>query len=108
MNRKLKAALVTLAAALFTSAASAAPSSDFNVSLCQQAVKAQIKLEHEKAHVEFGEKEINVTSSGASQVAVSGKGNFEKQDGTKRHFRYTCTVDTTAGRVINASFDKLD
>lgn len=108
MNRILKAALPTLAVAFLASAASAGSTDDFNVSLCQQAVKAQIKLEHDKASLKFGDKEVNVTSSGASQVEVTGKGNFERQDGTKKHFKYTCTVDTSAGRVLNASFDKLD
>jgi hypothetical protein len=108
MNRILKAALPTLFAALFASAASAASSDDYNVSLCQQAVKAQIKLEHDKASVEFGEKKVSATSSGASQVDVSGKGHFTRNDGTKKHFNYTCTVDTSAGRVVNASFSKTD
>jgi hypothetical protein len=76
--------------------------------LCQQAVKAQIKLEHDKANVEFGDKKVNATSSGASQVDVSGKGHFTRHDGTKKHFNYTCTVDTSAGRVVNASFSKTD
>lgn len=108
MNRIVKAALPALCVALAASAASADSTGDFNASLCQQAVKAQIKLEHEKASVNFSDKEVKVTSSGASQVEVTGKGNYEKQDGTKRHYRYTCTVDTSAGRVINASFTKTD
>jgi hypothetical protein len=108
MNRLLKAALPSLAAALFASGASAGSSDDYNVSLCQQAVKAQIKLEHDKANVEFGDKKVNATSSGASQVDVSGKGHFTRHDGTKKHFNYTCTVDTSAGRVVNASFNKTD
>jgi hypothetical protein len=108
MNRILNAALVTLAGSFLASAAFAGSSGDFNVSLCQQAVKAQVKLEHDKADVEFGDKEISVTSGGASQVEVTGKGNFKRQDGTKKHFKYTCTVDTSAGRVLSASFNKLD
>jgi hypothetical protein len=108
MNMVLKAALPTLAAALLVSAASAGSTDDYNVSLCQQAVKAQIGLEHDKAKVEFGEKKVNATSSGASQADVSGKGHFTRNDGTKKHFNYNCTVDTAAGRVVSASFSKTD
>ena len=108
MNRLLKAALPALAVALTTSAASAGSTDDYNVSLCQQAIKAQIKLEHDKADIEFGDKKINTASSGASQVTVTGTGNFTRKDGTKKHFNYTCAVDTSAGRVVNASFSKTD
>jgi len=108
MNRVLKAALPALAITAFASAAVAASPDDYNITLCQEAVKAQVKLEHDKASLHFGDKDVTVTSNGASQVAVSGKGNFERQDGTKKHFKYNCTVDTAAGRVVNATFDKLD
>jgi hypothetical protein len=108
MNRILKAAFPTFAAALLSSAAIADSSGDYNVSLCQQAVKSQIKLEHDKADIEFGDKKIHATSSGASQVTVTGTGNFTRKDGTKKHFNYTCAVDTAAGRVVNASFSKTD
>jgi hypothetical protein len=108
MNRIPNAALAALAATFLASSAFAGTSSDFNVSLCQQAVKAQVKLEHDKADVEFGDKDVSVTGGGASQVEVTGKGNFKRQDGTKKHFKYTCTVDTSEGRVLSASFNKLD
>lgn len=108
MNRLLKAALPTLAFALFASAASAGSPDDYNVTLCQQAVKAQVELEHDKAKIEFGDKKVNATSSGAAQVEVTGKGNFTRKDGTKKHFNYACTVDSSAGRVVNASFTKTD
>lgn len=108
MNRKLMVALPSLAVAFFASTASAGSSDDYNISLCQQAVKTQIKLEHDKAGVEFSDNKVNAASSGASRVDVSGKGHFTRHDGTKKHFNYTCTVDTSASRVVNASFTKTD
>ena len=108
MITKLKTALPALALTALASTSVAGSTNDYNVSLCQQAVKAQIKLEHDKANLNFGDKEIKVTSRGASEVEVVGKGNFERQDGTKKHFKYNCIVDTASGRVVSASFDKLD
>jgi hypothetical protein len=108
MIRKLQMTLPAIGLTLLASASIAGSPTDYNVSLCQQAVKSQVKLEHEKANLNFGEKEINVTSRGATEVEVVGKGNFERQDGTKKHFKYNCVVDTAAGRVVSASFDKTD
>jgi hypothetical protein len=79
-----------------------------DVTLCQQAVKAQVQLEHDKAKIDFGDQDTLNSSSGASQVQVSGKGHFTRKDGTKKHFRYTCMVDSAAGRVLSASFEKVD
>jgi len=79
-----------------------------DVTLCEQAVKSQIQLEHDKAKIEFGDKGNLTSSSGASQVQVSGKGHFTKKDGTKKHFRYSCMVDSAAGRVVSASFENVD
>ena len=79
-----------------------------DVTLCEQAVKSQIELEHDKAKIEFGDLDAPISSVGASQVQVSGKGHFTRKDGTKKHFRYTCMVDSAAGRVVSASFQKVD
>jgi hypothetical protein len=108
MNRILKLAQAAFATTIIASAAVAGSTDDYSASLCQQAVKAQVKLNHDKANVEFSNKELRVTGSGASQVEVAGKGHFKRQDGTTKHFNYRCTVDTAAARVVNASFDKVD
>lgn len=97
-----------VAALAFGTAASSQTPNSYDVTLCQQAVKSQIELEHDKAKIEFGDKDIQNVSSGPSHAQVSGKGHFTKKDGTKKKFTYTCTVDTAAGRVVNASFDKKD
>jgi hypothetical protein len=102
------AALTVFASTSIMFAAIASAADDYSASLCQQAVKAQVNLEHDKANVNFGDDKVNVTSRGASQVEVTGKGNFVRKDGTKKHFKYNCTVDTSAGRVVNATFDKVD
>lgn len=99
---------VGLVALAFGTAANSQAPNSYDITLCQQAVKSQIDLEHDKAKVEFGEKEIQNVSSGPSHAQVSGNGHFTKKDGTKKKFSYTCTVDTAAGRVVNASFTKRD
>lgn len=97
-----------LAAFAFASSSGAQAPNSYDITLCQQAVKSQIELEHDKAKIEFGDKDIQNVSSGPAHAQVSGKGHFTKKDGTKKKFTYACTVDTAAGRVVNASFDKKD
>jgi len=108
----VKTALSTVGIALvvfaFAPVANSQAPNPYDVTLCQQAVKSQIDLEHDKAKVEFGEKDIQNVSSGPSHAQVSGNGHFTKKDGTKKKFSYSCTVDTAAGRVMNASFTKKD
>jgi hypothetical protein len=108
----VKNAILTVGAALFVVAfapvANSQAPNPYDVTLCQQAVKSQIDLEHDKAKVEFGDKDIQNVSSGPSHAQVSGNGHFTKKDGTKKKFSYTCTVDTAAARVVNASFTKRD
>jgi hypothetical protein len=106
-NIRVAVAVGFTALAFGTVAYAQAPNS-YDITLCQQAVKSQIQLEHDKAKVEFGDKDIQNVSSGPSHAQVSGKGHFTKKDGTKKKFTYTCTVDSAAGRVVNASFDKKD
>lgn len=97
-----------LAGFAFGATASAQAPNSYDITLCQQAVKSQIELEHDKAKIEFGDKDIQNVSSGPSHAQVNGKGHFTKKDGTKKKFSYSCTVDTAGGRVVNASFDKKD
>jgi hypothetical protein len=97
-----------LVACAFSMAAHSQAPNSYDVTLCQQAVKTQIQLEHDKAKIEFGDKDIQNVSSGPSHAQVSGKGHFTKKDGTKKKFTYACTVDSAAGRVVSASFDKKD
>lgn len=99
---------VSLVVVAFAPVAYSQTPNPYDVTLCQQAVKSQIDLEHDKAKVEFGDKDVKNVSSGPSHAQVSGKGHFTKKDGTKKKFTYTCTVDTAAGRVVNASFTKQD
>lgn len=107
MNSTVIAFTALVALTSWSIADAQAPNS-YDVTLCQQAIKSQIDLEHDKAKVEFGDKGIQNTSSGPSQAHVSGKGHFTKKDGTKKKFTYSCTVNTAAGRVVSASFDKKD
>lgn len=108
MKKTLSTPAVALAALALGAAANAQAPNSYDVTLCQQAIKSQIALEHDKAKIEFGDKDIQNRSSGPSQAQVSGKGHFTKKDGTKKKFTYNCTVNTADGRVVNASFDKMD
>jgi hypothetical protein len=108
VKNSLRAIGAGLAILALGSAANAQPPNSYDVTLCQQAIKSQIHLEHDKAKVEFGDKGVENVSSGHSHAQVSGKGHFTKKDGVTKKFTYTCSVDTAAGRVISASFDKKD
>lgn len=109
MSRAFAATVPAVAATMFaTSALAGGAPVSMDVTLCQQAVKTQVELEHDKAKIEFGDKDIQTTNSAASQVQVSGHGRFTRKDGTTKHFKYSCTVDTAAGRVVNASWQKTD
>ena len=108
MIRRIAAILPVAFALLFTAASNANEPLAYDVTLCQQAVAAQIKLEHAKAKIEFNDQETK-TSKGASGVMqVTGHGHFVKNDDTHKKFNYACDVNTAEKRVLSASYKNKD
>jgi hypothetical protein len=108
MNRLATLLIASASIAGLASAALAGGSVSSEVSLCQKDVFTQISMEHQKAKIDFNNKETSSTPGSGNEVQVRGKGKFTKQDGTIKKFEYTCTVNTAEGRVVNASVTKTD